>query len=259
MRSHGRVSVLSRSFCLCTLFALCLSLALADPGKHQTRIICRDELTAAKRSELAAKLRAITGWSDLVFDKGGSLQTGVNPPVGGSETARVLLSKAVTGPNIFILEDASNRTDVVFCKVVPGRWKTNAPHEAPVYVVLIDFADFDHLMGDRAALESFNAGWGVLHEIEHVVSDLEDANRMGRVGACEDQINQMRRELRLPERSEYFFTFFPHTEESGFSTRYVRLAFDQKDELRKPRRYWLIWDAVRVGGLDSTRQVAGLR
>jgi hypothetical protein len=258
MRSHGRVSVLARSFCLCTLFALHLSV-LADPGKHQTQIICRNELTLSRRKELAEKLRIITGWSDLEFDKGGSLQTGVNPPVGGSETARVLLSKAVAGTNIFILEDASNRTDVVFCKVVPGRWKTNDSHEPPVYVVLIDFADFDHLMGDRAALEAFDAGWGVLHEIEHVVSNFEDSNRPGRVGDCEDQVNQMRRELRLPERSDYFFTFFPHTEESGFSTRYVRLAFDQKAQVSKPRRYWLIWDAVRVGGLDNTRQVADLR
>lgn len=258
MRSQGLVLILAGPFCLCTLFALHLSV-LADPGKHQSKIICRGELAVSRRSELAEKLRTITGWSDLGFDKGGSLQIGVNPPIGGSETARVLLSRAVTGTNILILEDASNRSDVVFCKIVPGRWKNNDSREQPVYVVMIDFADFDHLMGDRAALEAFDVGWGVLHEVEHAVNDSQDSSRLGRVGDCEDQVNQMRRELRLPERSDYFFTFFPHTEESGFSTRYVRLAFDQKDQLRKPRRYWLIWDATLVGGMDNAKQVADLR
>lgn len=70
----------------------------------------------------------------------------------------------------------------------------------------------------------------------------------------------MRRELGLPERAEYFFTFFPHAEESGFSTRYVRLAFDQKNaNSKKHRRYWLIWDATLVGGLNDPKQIAELR
>ena len=178
----------------------------------------------------------------------------------GSETARDLLRQAVSGKNILILEDASNRDDVVFSQVVPGRWKDKDFTGPPVYVVRIDFADFDHLMGDQPALDAFDVGWGVLHEIDHAVKDSIDSRVLGRVGDCEDHINQMRRELHLPERSNYFFTFFPYTEESGFSTRLVRLAFDQKDPAsNKHRRYWLIWDAALVGGLNDSKQIAELR
>jgi hypothetical protein len=258
MRSQGQVSSLARPFCLCVLLASCVPV-LAEPGRHQTKIICRDEVAVSRRKELADKLRTITGWTDLGFDNGGSLQPGINPPIEGSETARVLLGNALTGANIFILEDASNRADVVFSKVVPGRWKSNDSQGPPVFVVLIDFADFDHLTGDRPALAAFDVGWGVLHEIDHVVNDLKDSNMLGQVGDCEGQVNEMRRELRLPERSEYFFTFFPHSEQSDFSTRYVRLAFDHKDGARKPHRYWLIWNAVLVGGLDDSKQIAELR
>jgi len=238
---------------------LCLS-ALAGPARHQTKIICRDELSLARRDELAGKLRTITGWSDLEFDKNGSLQLGTNSPIRGSETARELLANAASGKNILILEDASNRGDVVFCEVIPGRWKGNNSQGPPVYVVLIDFADFDHLMGDQPALNAFNVGWGMLHEIDHVVKDSVDSEVLGRVGDCEDHINQMRRELGLPERSDYFFTLFPHTEESGFSTKLVRLPFDRKDvRSNKHRRYWLIWDATLVGGLSEFKQTAKLR
>ncbi len=259
MRSRGRVSALARLFCLCALPGLCLSV-LADPAKRQTKIICRDELSRARRDELAGKLRTITGWTDLEFDKNGSLQAGTNSPVGGSETARDLLTKTLSGKNILILEDASNRPDVVFCEVIPGRWRSNASQGPPVYVVLIDFADFDHLMGDQPARDAFDAGWGLLHEIDHVVEDSVDSNVLGRVGDCESHINQMRRELGLPERSDYFFTLFPHTEESSFSTKLVRLAFDRKDVgSNKHRRYWLIWDATLVGGLSEFKETAKLR
>lgn len=259
MRSQEKVSALAWPFCLWALLVLCLP-ALAEPGKRQTKIICRQELSLARRDELAVKLRTITGWTELEFDKGGSLQLGANAPTGGSETARNLLRQAVSGTNILILEDASNRAEVVFSEVVPGRWKGEDFQGPPAYVVRIDFADFDHLMGDRPALDAFDVGWGVLHEIDHVVNDSVDSVVPGEVGNCEDRINQMRRECGLPERSDYFFTPFPHTEKSEFSTKLVRLAFDQKEAAaKKSHRYWLIWDAALVGGLDDPKQIAVLR
>jgi hypothetical protein len=180
--------------------------------------------------------------------------------VGGSASARALLTAAVYGPNILILEDASNRLDVVFCQVIPGRWSGSDSQHPPVYVVLIDFADFDHLMGDQPALAAFDVGWGLLHEIDHAVNDSSDPSKLGRIGDCEDHVNQMRRELDLPERADYFFNFFPHTEFSDFSTRFVRLGFYRKDEpLHKHHRYWLMWDATVVGGLAGPKQIAQLR
>jgi len=222
--------------------------------------VCREELSLARRVELSDKLRAITGWPDLKFDESGTLQLGSARAIGGSQSARDLLDKAISGDNVLIIEDASKRQDVVFCRVIPGRWKNSAVSNPPAYIVLIDFADFDHLMGDTEALKAFDVGWGFLHEIDHVINDSSDPATVGIAGDCEDHINLMRRECNLPVRSDYFFSFFPHAEESPFRTRLVRLAFDHDDVMSaKHRRYWLIWDATVVGGLNMREQVAELR
>jgi hypothetical protein len=42
-------------------------------------------------------------------------------------------------------------------------------------------------------------------------------------------------------------------------TRFVRLAFEQQQpQAKKKKRYWVIWDANLVGGLEQN-QVAALR
>ena len=109
------------------------------------------------------------------------------------------------------------------------------------------------------ALAAFNVGWSLLHEIDHAVNDSADSEVVGHAGECEDHINQMRRECHLPARLDYFFTFFPNSDQSDFRTRLVRLAFDQEEGSKKHRRFWVIWDAIQVGGLDSSRQMAALR
>jgi hypothetical protein len=253
------VSSFVRVIRLCVALVLC-PLPLFSNERNPNRVVCREELSLARRVELSSKLRAITGWPDINFDESGTLHLGSARAVGGSQSARALLDKAISGTNILILEDASKRQDVVFCRVIPGRWKNSAVSNPPAYVVLIDFADFDHLMGDAEALKAFDVGWGFLHEIDHVINDSADPATVGMAGDCEDHINLMRRECNLPLRSDYFFTFFPHAEESAFRTRLVRLAFDHEDiTSAKHRRYWLIWDATVVGGLSTREQVAELR
>lgn len=261
MRSGTRsrvVSALATIGCICTTVLLCPVLSLSSE-KSRNKIICREDLSLKKRSELATKLRAITGWSQLSFDVDGVLQTGAQIE-GGSKSAQELLDKALAGPNIVIIEDASNHADIVFCRVVSGRWKTQATSMPPAYVVQIDFADFDHLLGDTAALNAFDVGWSVLHEIDHVVSDASDPQQPGGPGECEDHINQMRRECKLPERADYFFAYMPHAEESDFPTRFVRIAFELRDETGNRRhRYWVTWDAALVGGLRDQNQIAKAR
>jgi hypothetical protein len=202
------------------------------------------------------KLRQITGWQALSFDENGALRLTDEKARGGSETARALLKAAMTGKNVIVLEDASNRQDVVFCRVIEGRWNTDAANRPPVFIIQIDFADFAHLMGDRVALDAFNVGWGLLHELHHVVHDSVDSVRSGEAGECEGFINQMRRECGLAERADYFFTLFPATTAGDFKTRFVRLAFDlARPGANKKERHWLIWDAAQVGGLEEQKSL----
>jgi hypothetical protein len=227
---------------------------------HQNNVVCREGLSQARRDELAAKLRRITGWSDLRFDRGGILRLGSTEPVRGSRSAREFLAKVNFGTKVVVLEDASKRTDVAFSRVIPGQWKQAAPDVPPAFVVQIDFSDFEHVIGDLRALQAFDVGWALLHELDHIVNDSNDATSLNETGECEDHINQMRRECDLPQRVDYFFTFLPLANDTAFKTRLVRLAFDQEQAaVGKKKRYWLVWDAKLVGGLDSQKQIAVLR
>lgn len=244
------VSALARVSFFGLALVVCGSPILAGNEPPNT-IICREELSSARREELAAKLSAITGLK-VEFDGNGALRLMRGDANTGSETARNLLTKALNGRRVLILEDASDRQDVVFARVIPGRFKHHASEMPPTFVVLIDFADFDHLLGDDAALKAFDVGWAFLHELDHVVNDSTDDVSLNETGECEDHLNVMRREMNLPTRADYFFTLFPEAERSDFHTRFVRLAFEHTDALTKKRHhYWVMWDAMVVGGVNS--------
>jgi len=242
------------------ILIVCCTVLPARAEQSSFNVLCRPDLASSRRAELANHLRKITGWTGLDFDEHGALRLGSAAASGGSQIARDLLMEAVTGKNIIVLEDASNRSGIVFASVSEGRWTRDASAKPPVYIVLIDFADFSRVIGDKAALAAFNVGWGALHEINHVVHDLVDAEGEGEAGECEDAINQMRRECGLAERAEYYFSFFPGANDGAFMTKLVRLAFEQQlPESNKRKRYWLIWDANLVGGLSERKQVASFK
>ena len=234
---------------ICVTFLVC-SLPLSASTRPINTIICRQELSTGRRELLAIKLRAITGLA-VGFDANGALGLMDSAVRGGSQTARDLLRKALNGTRVLILEDATDRQDVVFSQVIPARLKHQSSEAPETFVVLIDFGDFERLLGDEAALRAFDVGWAFLHEVDHVINDLSDSTTATETGQCEAHVNVMRRELDLPIRTDYFYAFFPDSERSEFRTRYVRLAFDQKDATSKKRhRYWVMWDATVVGGLN---------
>ena len=68
----------------------------------------------------------------------------------------------------------------------------------------------------------------------------------------------MRRELGLPVRAQYFFSRAYLKADANFTTRYVRLSFERRD-VSQTKRYWLVWDAVSVGGLIGDSQRALVR
>jgi hypothetical protein len=237
---------------------LLLPVNLSAEPTH-SNVVCREELSEANRDQLASKLRRITGWAELKFDHSGFLRRGNAEPVGGSKSARDLLTKAIYGNHVVVLEDASKHADVAFCRVLSGKWRDHSSNNLPAHVVQIDFADFEQVVGDERALSAFNVGWGLLHEFDHIVNDSPDATSLGETGECEAHINQMRRECDLPERVNYFYTLSPLSADTAFTTRLVRLAFDQEQPGNRKKRYWALWDANVVGGLDVQKQIASLR
>lgn len=241
-----------RATWLVVLFLFSCLAAFAEP--IQTHVVCRESLNASRRENLEKALREITGWSELRFDRSGMLRLGSMASVGGSSTARALLEQSTFGHNFIVIEDASGRAEVAFSQVVDGKWKSESVSGPPAFVIQIDFSDFDHVLGDRRALKAFNAGWALLHELDHVINNSHDSNHLGAAGACESHINQMRSECGLPKRAEYFFTYLPLTDDSN--TRLVRLPFETNDGPNKRKRYWLLWNAQLVGGIEKPRTVA---
>jgi hypothetical protein len=233
----------------------CLSALSSFASSH---VLLKPDIARAYRQELLTRLRVITGLTNLDFERDGALSFDINQTSGGSASARELLSQAVDGPNVIVLEDASSRSDVAFCRVVRGRWTREESNRPPAYVVLIDFTDFQQLSGDAEARAAFDVGWGLLHEIDHVVSGSEDAKDEKGIGECEDHINAMRLELGLPVRAEYFFSRAYLKADTNFNARYVRLSFERRDD-SQTKRYWLVWDAVSVGGLTGDGQRALVR
>lgn len=227
----------------------------ARAASAQDKILCRPELADVRRQEVAARLREITDWRGLHFDANGALRFGESRAAGGSQTARDLLEKAARGDIMLVLEDASGSDEVVFSRVIEGRWTKDAASKPRVLIVQMDFSDFARVRGDRDALASFNVGWALLHEISHAVNDAVDTEYAGETGECETLVNQMRRECGLAVRAEYHFHYMPGAERSEFNTRYVRLAFEQQQSsTNKRRRLWIIWDAKQVGGLERGKQ-----
>lgn len=249
---------------IATLFFLGGYLGLCDKAaaapKSNSHIWIRENVSPTHRNELLRSLRRITGLLDLNFEQGGSLQLGSREAAKGSTAARELLVAATFGDSVTVIEDASSRTDVAFCKVVPGKWLHGANDRLPAFVVLIDFTDFEKVTGDEKARAAFDVGWGFLHELDHVTNDSGDSETFGTAGDCEDHINIMRQELDLPVRTNYFFVSSSFRPDPNFSTRFVSLSFAHIDRLtHKTRQYRLTWDSNQVGGFSGNGQTALVR
>jgi hypothetical protein len=246
MCPRTRCSFLLNSRRLCELSLILIVSAFPILAAKTDNVVAAENISKSNRQELVRALRSITGWSDLNFDNNGALNIGIAGPRDGSKTARELLGRALTGDHPIVFVDAGSRKDVVFCRVF-----LRTINNEEVHVVEIDFADFRHVTGDKQALASFDVGWAVLHEIDHVVEDSVDPQE-NVIGDCEGRINGMRRELGLATRNSYFFSFLPVKTAGPFISRFVRMGFDQAyGPVSKRKRYWLIWDAAVVGGLPE--------
>ena len=254
------LSLVSRTCCLLTLLLLIAHDSSGDARVNNTNLSLSTfsqtlsggsvftRLPTERSGQLESKLRQITGLPELRFAEGVLRLNSANIS-GGSKSARALLEKTLQGDAVIVIEDASRRPDVVFARVGLARDST-----LNVFVLQLDFADFEFLMGDEPALKAFDVGWAFLHELDHVVEDSNDSTSRNEIGECEVHINQMREECNLPLRADYFHTPIPRSTDSEFTSRFVRLPFVRKTGIaNKQKRYWVIWDAAIVGGLEEHR------
>lgn len=249
----------------CVLSSLAFSNADADPAQFRAGLRNSDgkhRLKAAQLTSLLDSLSHKTGWLELRFDGTGYLMLGDRTRyAGGSASARELLCAAVDGDKIFELEVYDRSPEIAFAHLTPGTIRENDRTGARIEIqqVQLDFADFAELRGEREVLAAFDAGIAVLHELVHGVLHLHDAvGERNQLGACDEQINRMRRELGLPERTAYN----PRLQEVMSTTRTTCLqaaltfvAHTQTEAGRvNKQRFSLRWEAAQVGRVVAQKR-----
>ncbi|MGH9838556.1 MAG: hypothetical protein ACREEM_07220, partial [Blastocatellia bacterium] len=135
------------------------------------------------------------------------------------------------------------------------------PSDAKIVVatIEIDFADFNHLRGPRKAMEAFDPGFVILHELCHAALELRDPAAVNAAGDCESYVNRIRRELGMPERQQYAANVYLRTISiSRPTTKIAELIFAQTEPGREPvaktKTLYLKWDAREVGNTSRRRQ-----
>lgn len=153
-------------------------------------------------------LRQKSGFVELGFEQSGVLTLGNRQNVvGGSATARALLQAAVDSADLFALGSHDHSMEIAFAEIYESEvWVSDTTgKQRAIYQVRLDFSDFNCLYGAREAKSSFDIGILLLHELAHGVLKLQDprSEEVDQIGECDARINQIRRELQLPERLYY--------------------------------------------------------
>jgi hypothetical protein len=211
---------------------------------------------------LQESLRQKSGFVELEFDRQGALALGNRQNiVGGSATARALLQAAVDSANLYELESHERSPEIAFARIVEiaDRQTDATSVRTTIHQAQLDFADFNHLDGDYQAKSSFDIGIALLHELTHGVLKLQDPQDPDQIGECDAHVNQMRRELRLPERLYYHPGISVTRPAVGMGIVHARLVFVERETATaKPSaQYSLSWFASQVA--PNARNIAGLQ
>jgi hypothetical protein len=249
---------------LCALFPALIA-ASGDPFRYRggvrnspgPRKLNSKQLDAALKS-----LREKAGFLEMRFDEDGFLTLGDRTKfTGGSPTARALLIAAIEMPHAVDLECHNYSALVAFARLAMAVAYHNFPSGKiiDVYPVEIDFGDLSQLRGDRQALEAFDLGFVILHELGHAALGLRDSSGdADGLGECEEFINRIRRELGLPERQTYVAQVYsaPANNPTRASIKQAELVFARATEKQgrlKLEKFNLIWEAPKVGPIVDIR------
>jgi hypothetical protein len=157
------------------------------------------------------------------------------------------------------LESHDYSSHIAFAHITAGvvytSFQTGARIEARQ--VQLDFSDFAELRGEREVIAAFDLGFAVLHELVHGVWGLRDAvGEMNELGACDEQINRMRRELNLPERQGYSAGAQAVLSNPAGATKRAELVFARErmeSGRARTERFYLRWDANRVASATQAK------
>lgn len=239
---------------LCTL-CMRLSASETQASRYLTGVRNSPDfpLKSKQLSMLLESLRQKSGFQDMHFDKDGFLQLGDRASIsGGSTAARKLLIAAVDRAKAIDLENHNRTRQIAFARLAMtvSYLSRKTGERIEVAPIQIDFSDFAHLRGDKKVIAAFDIGFVVLHELGHAALGLRDELVNGQEpGECEDYINQIRRDLGVPERQHYV----AHTQlrrmfPSQMPSHQAELLFaTSADDKTKPQLLSLRWDASQVG------------
>lgn len=215
---------------------------------------------------LLASLQEKTGFSELSMDSSDYLVIGNKEAfVGGSSAARKLLIAAIEGLILFNLENHNGSGKVSFARLGMSTIFRSivTKKEVDVRPLILDFSDYAHLSGEREICHSFDIGINLLHELAHGVYQLRDAvEGMNELGACENFVNTIRRDLNLPERERYIARVRKSVTVQGQTTLQAELQFSRSKEKNgklKTETLLLSWDTGKVGFVSADARLSAAK
>jgi hypothetical protein len=162
-------------------------------------------LAPEHEQRLVRSLQRITGCAGLEFAPDGSLCVNAATEAScGSGEARRLLTRVLSSGKNFVIEDHSGSPSVVFGEAEREQiYDIQTRKRTELWRLRLDFNDFFEIEAPADVHASFDEGFTVLHELLHGLG-YGDASRKDELGACEELLNIVRRELGLPLRDQYF-------------------------------------------------------
>ncbi|MGH9844309.1 MAG: hypothetical protein ACREEM_36765 [Blastocatellia bacterium] len=256
-----------RSFALALLLGELALTALAAPRAAVQPTGVRNSsgpqrLNEKQLQQAQESLRHKSGLVELGFDEQGALVLGNRQHIrGGSATARALLIAAVDSRNLYELESHERSPEVAFARIYESedRLIAETGQRLTIYQVQIDFADFSRLSGAREAKAAFDIGIALLHELVHGVLKLPDPQSADQIGDCDAHVNQMRRELQLPERLYYQpgITVVRSSDGRGIVCARLEFVERQAGQAEPSAKYQLTWLPSQVS--PNAQNIAGLQ
>ncbi|RPI25332.1 MAG: hypothetical protein EHM61_14660 [Acidobacteria bacterium] len=223
--------------------------------------------TPKQETALLMGLRRSSGLADIHFNDEGFLDLGNRLHfVDGSSTARALITAAVDGRDLYVIESHQRSSELAFARI-RGSLDYQNLKSAPgltrrLWNIEIDFYDYTELRGHTEAIRAFDPALNLLHELAHPIMHLRDSTGDGdALGDCERFINQIRRELGLLERESYDPVNRQAVTPYGTGQRILgELSFVRFEPGKRSRKYRLTFDVENVAAASLVEpRSAGVR